>query len=125
MTALAAAQGALQRLVHRMVDAAPVAWRHDPLFRGASIGAGVALALFLLRVLGPHDPALDAPATTLRYAPGVEVQTIGQPIPGIPAAPVPPAEVPKIAPGHPLSDAAVAPTPNGDRFGTFTPGRHP
>ena len=43
MTALAAAQGALRRLFHRMVDTAPVAWRHDSLFRGASIGAGVTL----------------------------------------------------------------------------------
>jgi len=125
MTALAAAQGALQRLFHRAVDAAPVAWRHDSLFRGASIGAGVTLMLFLLRVVGPHDPALNAPATTLRYAPGVGVQTLGQLIPGVPGAPVPPAEVPRIAPGHPLSDVTVAPTPNGDRFGTFTPGRHP
>ena len=125
MTVLAAAQGVLLRLFHRMVDTAPVAWRHDPLFRGASIGTGVTLALFLLRVLGPHDPALDAPATTLRYVPGAGVQTLGQPIPGVPAAPVPPAEVPKIAPGHPLSDVTVAPTPTTDRFGTFTPGKHP
>jgi len=38
---------------------------------------------------------------------------------------MPPAEVPKIAPGHPLGDVTVAPTPDSDRFGTFKPEKHP
>ncbi len=61
MTALAVAQSLLQRLA----DAAPVAWRHDPVFRGAAVGAVVTLALFLLRMAGPHAPELDQPAGRL------------------------------------------------------------
>lgn len=126
MTALTDAQATLQRLVQRLLEAMPVAWRYDPLFRGASIGAGVTLALLLLRLVGPHNPALERPTTTLRYVPGVGVQTLSGPgIPGVPAAPPPLGPVPKIAPGHPLSDVTVSPVPNTDHFGTFTPGKHP
>jgi hypothetical protein len=121
MIARADVQGALARVFQRLVEAAPVAWRHDPLFRGATIGAGVALAVLLLRIAGPHNPELDAPATTLRYLPGVGVQTVH----GAASAPQLPTDLPKIAPGHPLSDVTVIPTPDSDRFGTFTPGKHP
>ena len=65
MTALADVQGTLVRLCQRLAEVAPVAWRHDPLFRGASVGAGVTLALLLLRLVGPHNPDLDAP--TVHY----------------------------------------------------------
>ena len=119
------ARAAVQDVLHRLGDALPVAWRHDPVFRGAAVAAGVTLALFLLRVAGPHAPELDPPTTTLRYVPGVGVQTIGPSISGVPAAPMPPADVPKIAPGHSLSDVTVAPTPGTDRFGTFKPGKVP
>jgi len=118
MTALAATQSLLRRLA----DAAPVAWRHDPLFRGAAVGAVVTLALFLLRMVGPHAPGLDRP--DLASTPPALREFM--PPPG--AAPLtapPPAEVPKIAPGHPLSDVTIAPASNGDRFGTFTPGKRP
>jgi hypothetical protein len=115
-------KGALQRVLQRLVEAAPIAWRYDPLFRGASIGAGVTLALILLRVAGPHNPALDAPATTMRYVPGVGMQRSAAQ--GVPPT-APPTDLPKIAPGHPLNDATVIPVPDSDRFGTFTPGKHP
>jgi hypothetical protein len=114
-------QGALARALQRLVEAAPVAWRHDPLFRGAAIGAGIALAVLLLRIAGPHNPALDAPSPTLRTLPGGGGQAVRGAIP----APQPPADLPKIAPGHPLSDVTVIPTPDSDRFGTFSPGKHP
>lgn len=126
MTARANAQGALQRLLQRLVEAASAAWWHDPLFRGAVIGAGITLALVLLHMVGPHDPALDRPGATLRYVPGMGVQTgSGPDSPSVPRTQALPADVPKIAPGHALSEATIIPTPNTDRFGTFTPGKRP
>jgi len=116
------ARAAVQDLLHRLADAAPAAWRHDPVFRSTAIGAGVTLALFLLRVVGPHAPDLDRP--DLAATPPALQQSM--PTPGVtPLAAQPPADVPKIAPGHPLADVAVAPTPSADRFGTFKPGTRP
>lgn len=105
------ARAAIQDLLHRLAEAAPAAWRHDRIFRGSAVAAGVTLALFLLRVAGPHAPELDRP--DLASMPSALRQ------------PMPLADVPTIAPGHPLSDVAVAPTPNTDRFGTFKPGTRP
>ena len=105
-----------------MGDALPVAWRHDPVFRGAAVAAGVTLALFLLRVAGPRAPELDRP--DLASTPPALRQFM--PPPGAaPSAAQPSVDVPKIAPGHPLSEATVAPTPSADRFGTFKPGKAP
>ena len=116
------ARAAVQDVLHRMGDALPVAWRHDLVFRGAAVAAGVTLALFLLRVAGPRAPELDRP--DLANVPPALREFV--PRPGaVPPAAQPPADVPKIAPGHPLSDVAVAPTPNADRFGTFKPGKAP
>ena len=117
------ARAAVQDLLHRLADAAPAAWRHDPVFRGAAVAAGVTLALFLLRVAGPHAPDLDRP--DLVNVPPALREFVPRPGAAPTAAQPLSADVPKITPGHPLSDVAVAPTPNGDRFGTFTPGRHP
>lgn len=115
MTALATAQGVLRRLA----DAVPVAWQEDRVFRYAAIGAGIALAVLVIRPgasrqdvqLPPLDsrPALMPPAGLGMGA----------------AAPMPPVTVQKIAPGRPLGDAPGTSAPDGDRFGTFTPGRHP
>lgn len=114
MTALAAAQTFLRRLV----DAAPVAWRYDPIFRGTTVGAGVTLLLFLLRAVGPRAPELES--SELRYTPPALREFM--PRPGAsPLAVQPPAEVPTIAPGRSLSDVTVTPTFDGDRFGTFKP----
>jgi hypothetical protein len=116
MTVRAAVQEALHNLLLRLAEAAPVAWRQDPLFRGAAIGAGVTLALVLFRVVGPHNPALDAPGRTIRAMPGASMRTSA-----------PPTDMPKIAPGHPLdaATAIVTPVPDSDRFGTFTSGQRP
>ena len=124
MNALADAQGTLARLLQRLAEAAPVAWRHDPLFRGASIGAGVALALLLLRVVGPHNPDLDAPA--IHYDPTTRSTWVGRSETTQPQPPASlPGDVPKIAPGQPLNNVTPLPVPNSDHFGTFTPGKHP
>lgn len=117
------ARAAVQDVLYRLGDALPVAWRHDPVFRGAAVATVVTLALFLLRVAGPHAPDLDRPGFVnvspapreFMPRPGA-ASTVEQPLS---------AEVPKIAPGHPLSDVAVAPTPSADRFGTFKPGKVP
>ncbi len=117
MTVRAAVQDALHHLLQRLAEAAPVAWRQDPLFRGAAIGAGVTFALVLFRIAGPHNPALDAPARTIRALPAASMPTLSS---------APPTETPKIAPGHPLdaATAIVTPAPDSDRFGTFTSGQH-
>jgi hypothetical protein len=105
-------------LLLRLGRAAPVAWRQDRLFRITAIGAGVTGVLLLLRVVGPHDPALQAsdPGPT-----GVPTLPAVAP-PGHPA--LPPINVPKIAPGHPLDDVVIVPAPDGDPFGTAPPTSH-
>lgn len=117
------ARAAFQDLLHRLADAAPVAWRHDPVFRGAVVAAGVTLALFLLRVAGPRAPDLDRP--DLASTPPALREFMPRPGTAPTAAQPLSADVPKITPGHPLSDVAVAPTPSADRFGTFKPGKTP
>lgn len=116
------ARVAVQDVLHRLADALPVAWRHDPVFRGAAVAAAVTLAMFLLRIAGQRAPELDRP--DLAATPPALREFM--PPPGAashaPPAAQPPAEVPKIAPGHPLSEVTVAPTPNADRFGTFKSG---
>ena len=116
------ARVAVQDVLHRLADALPVAWRHDPVFRGAAVAAAVTLAMFLLRIAGQRAPELDRP--DLAATPPALREFM--PPPGAaPSAAQPPADVPKIAPGHPLSDVAVAPTPSADRFGTLKPGPRP
>jgi len=117
------ARTAVQDLLHRLADAAPAAWRHDPVFRGAAVAAGVTLALFLLRVAGPHAPDLDRP--DLLNVPPALREFVPRPGAAPTAAQPLSVDVPKITPGHPLSDVAVAPTPSADRFGTFKPGKTP
>ena len=127
MTA-AMVQAALLRLLQRLAEVAPVAWRHDPLFRGAAIGAGVTFVLLLLRVAGPHNPALERPGPQYLPVgtPSVRVQpSLRDVLPPPAVAPPAPAVVPSIAPSHPLGDATVLPAPSIDHFGTFTPGKHP
>jgi len=116
------ARAEVQDLLHRLADAAPAAWRHDPVFRGAAVATGVTLALFLLRVAGPYAPDLDRP--DLVSTPPALRQFVPSSGAAAPAAQQS-ADVPKIAPGHPLSDVAVAPTPSADHFGTFKPGKAP
>lgn len=117
MTALATAQGLLQRLA----DALPTVWRQDPVFRGAAIGAGITGALLVLRLMGPHAPELQSGASTLVPAavpylsgPGGKATSPAQPS----------VDVPKIAPGHSLGDVTIVTPPDGDRFGTVKPGKH-
>jgi hypothetical protein len=115
MTARTVAQDLLQRLLY----AAPIAWRQDRIFRFAAIGAGVTGVLLMLRIVGPHDPTLRPVATDLGPT-GVPTLSAS----GLASSPaLPPATMPKIAPGHALGDVIIAPAPEGDRFGTAPPSR--
>ena len=116
MTRLAVAQGVLGRLM----DAASWAWRQDRVFRGAVIGAGVTLAVWLIRPSSSTQDRALPPLSTLPAAGLAVPGTIG---PGAMSQTQPPGEVPKIAPGRPLGEATVVPVPDGDRFGTFSPGK--
>jgi len=62
VTTLAAARSILQRLV----EAVPDTWRQDRVFRGAVIGAGVTLAVLLVR---PGASAPGQAATAAQHAP--------------------------------------------------------
>ena len=116
MTRLAAAQGVLGRLA----KAASWAWRQDRVFRGAVIGMGVTLAIWLIRP-APSVPDGALPPLGTLPAAGLAIPgTIGA---GAMSQAQPPGDVPRIAPGRPLGDAVVAPAPDGDRFGTFIPGK--
>jgi hypothetical protein len=113
MTARTVAKDVLQRLLY----AAPIAWRQDRIFRFATIGAGVTGLLLVLRLMGPHEPALR-PVATDSGPTGVPTLSAS----GLPPSPgLASATVPKIAPGHALSDVIIAPAPEGDRFGTAPP----
>ena len=46
--------------LRRMAAAAPSAWQYDPVFRWAAIGAGIALAMLVLRLADPL-PCTQAP----------------------------------------------------------------
>ena len=127
MTALTTARSVLQRLA----EAIPDTWRQDRVFRGAVIGAGVTLAVLLVRPgATPQNKQLPPLSTFPASLPAIPASNF--PMPGATPltqthtqAPTPPAEVPKIAPGHPLGDVTVAPVPDSDRFGTFKPEKHP
>jgi hypothetical protein len=102
--------------LRRMAEAVPSAWHHDPVFRWAAIGAGGALALFVLRLAAP--PALHGPLS----APGSSVPanlgpTYGTAAAGSPPLPSLPAVLPKIAPDRSLQGVTITPAPE-DRFGT-------
>jgi len=117
------ARALVQDQLHCLADAAPVAWRHDPVFRGAAVAVGATLALFLLCVAGSHAPDLDRP-DFVNVPPALR-EFVPRPGAALTAAQPLTADVPKITPGHPLSNVTGAPTPSADRFGTFKPGKTP
>jgi hypothetical protein len=111
MIAVAAARVWLRR----MAAAAPSAWHYDPVFRWSAIGAGAALALFVLRLADSSTPrgTSSVPAATAPAAPGSLAP------PGYRATSPP--VVPKIAPGRSLDGVTVMPAPERDSFGTISP----
>lgn len=116
MTRLAAAQGVLGRLM----DAASWAWRQDRVFRGAVIGAGVTLAVWLVR---PAPSVPDRALPPLGALPATGLAIPGTNGSGALSQAQPLDKVPRIAPSRSLDDATVTPAPDGDRFGTVSPGK--
>ncbi len=119
MSTLATARGVLQRLA----DAVPIAWHEDRVFRYAAIGAGITLAVLVIRPGASRQdmrlPPLGSPSTGMPAL----VSPAGLGV--APVAPMPPITVQKITPGRPLGDVTGVPAPDSDRFGTFNPGKHP
>jgi hypothetical protein len=113
MRALTAAHDLLRQLV----EAAPIAWRQDGIFRLAATGAGITGLLLLLWAAGPHG-SVSSPAT-------IDLGPAG--VPALPASHLPPSPslppptIAKIAPGHALGDVIIVPAPDGDRFGVAPP----
>jgi hypothetical protein len=113
--------------LRRMAAAAPSAWHYDPIFRWAAIGAGVALALFILRLA--DSPALHGsspvPAASVPTSLGSSYGETGGSSLAPPASTAAPAAiVPKISPGRSLDGVAILPAPEHDRFGTVPPATH-
>ncbi len=119
MTALATARGVLRHLA----DAVPIAWHEDRVFHYAAIGAGIALAVLVIRP-GASRQDIQLPPLDSRPA-GMPALMTPAGLGTGPAPPLPPSAVQKIAPGHPLGDVTGAPVLDSDRFGTFNPGNHP
>lgn len=115
---------AAQGLLRRMAVVAPEAWRRDKVFRWASIGAGVTLALLFLRLADPPRSPGETRSGALPMAAVISMPGPSLPIPGEAVSATVP-DVPKIAPGHALEDVTEAPAPQGDRFGTLKPASRP
>jgi hypothetical protein len=117
MSVIVAARAWLRRLA----AAAPSAWHYDPVFRWSAIGAGVALALFVLRLADSPAPRGSSPV------PAASVPTSLGPSYGAAArsslAPQPAPQ--KIAPGRSLDGVAIMPARERDPFGTVPPATHP
>ncbi len=105
--------------VHRMAAAAPAAWHYDPVFRRSAIGAGVALALFILRFAGSPGPngASPVPGTSVPASLGPSYGATGP-------SRAPQTPPPKITPSRSLDEVTITPEPERDPFGTFPPATH-
>jgi hypothetical protein len=111
----------------RMAVAAPSAWNYDPVFRWSAICAGVALALFVLRLTDfPFSyGSSPVPAASVPVSLGTSYGTAAG------SSPAPPGPIPalqraqKIAPGRSLDGVAITPAPERDPFGTVPSSTHP
>jgi len=109
----------LRQKLARLLRAAPVAWRHDPIFRYAATGAALALVVLLAR-LGGNDPdrspgplraTVSAPAAL-----GDSYRAVGEVPSPTTASAASPAPVPTIVPSRTLDGVRIEPAP-ADRFG--------
>jgi hypothetical protein len=107
--------------LNRLAAAAPSAWHYDRVFRWSAIGAGVALAAFVLQLI--DTTTTHAPLVV----PGSSVPANLGPAYGVPGAPPSPpvsTALPKIDPGRSLDGVVIAPGPERERFGTVPPTIH-
>jgi hypothetical protein len=122
MTMVGMSRAATSRAwLRRMTAAAPSAWHYDRVVRWSAIGAGVALAAFVLQ-------RIDATATHAPLVvPGSSVPANLGPTYGVPGSPPSPPKstaLPKIDPGRSLDGVVIAPAPEPERFGTVPPAIH-
>ena len=108
--------------LRRMTAAAPSAWHYDRVFRWSAIGAGVALAAFVLRLAdspAPHgSSAVPAASVPTSLGPSYGAAAGSSPAPPVSTV------VPKIAPGRSLDGVVITPAPERERFGTAPPATH-
>lgn len=105
--------------LRRLLRAAPAAFRRDPVFRYAAIGAAVSLLALLVR-LGGSDPADGGARPQTPPAPAALGSSYGQAGPSLPSpAPSASPSPAQISPSRSLDGVRVDPggTP-ADRFGT-------
>lgn len=126
----AALSSRLRTAALRCANLVPALFRHDPLFRYATIAAVLALiflAVSIIQDVGGRG-AIDASTTAQDRAPHDAVTPAGNsdrtepPAPGSTDAPTLTEDAPvKIAPGRSLDGIDVEPMPK-DRFGTLPKG---
>jgi hypothetical protein len=104
--------------LYRLARSVPSAWRYDRWFRGCVIGAGVALTLFTLRMIGPFHSRVQMPPQDVSQ-PASTRPTYASAARTLPK-PAEPGEVLKIAPNLSLNGFTIIPT-HPDRFGTAPP----
>jgi hypothetical protein len=126
---VAALSSRLRAAAIRCAKLVPVLFRHDPLFRYATIAAVLALiflAVSMLQDVGGRG-ALDSATTAPDRAPHDTAPPTGNsdrtepPAPGSTGTPAAPEDAPAIAPGRSLDGIDVEPAPK-DRFGTLPKG---
>jgi len=100
--------------LRRMAAATPAAWQSDPVFRWAAIGAGIALAMLVLRMTTApalhQTPPPSAASAKSASSPGTTAS-------GSWMVPSPSPPMPKIAPERSLVGVTITPAPPS-RFGT-------
>jgi len=100
--------------LRRMAATTPAAWQSDLVFRWAAIGAGIALAMLVLRMTG--TPALHQRPPYLAASAG-QASAPGATSSGSWVVPSPSPPMPKIAPGRSLAGVTVTPAAPSS-FGT-------
>jgi hypothetical protein len=103
----------LRSRLYRLATSVPSAWHYDRMFRWMVIGAGVSLAVVVLRPKNPVAPRPIAGSS----APASLGPTYGASAAGTPLAPPTPPTLQKIAPGRSLDGVTITPVPT-DGFGT-------
>ncbi|KUM25573.1 hypothetical protein AU467_25700 [Mesorhizobium loti] len=120
-------------MLARWLKLVPALFRHDPLFRYASIAAVLALILFAVSI-GQHVVGAVAVTGAGKTGPAATVPegserrgradmtggaaTARPPAPGSPGAPMATTDTAPIAPGHTLDHLRVEPA-SPDKFGTM------